>query len=392
MTTMTPPRSVSNRTLLTILTGAHLVNDFYGLVLPFLLPTLILAFKLNFAAAGLLALATDLLGGILQPVSGFIGDKFAKRKALMIYGFMAFIIGLILVGTSVSYGMILLAWLIYGFGTATFHPQSTNLITRIYIGAKGRAMGIHGIGGAIGNFSAPLIIALLVTWLGWRPTSLLLIVPGMVSIYFVGTMVSEPAKSLSDTPRAHIRPSLWLLSLTFGLIYMMYKSFLTFLPTFLVQHGSTLNQAGYISSSMLLVGFLAQPVGGYIYDRIGGRWLFALSALIAGSALLLFNGDSAIPRLIPIILLGAAVTATFPVSLAMASDLAGEDNVGMNVGLVFGLSGGLSALTPALTGIMADAIGLQMALQWLIVFPIAAFLTSLFLSSRSSPKNDSFID
>lgn len=379
---MARPQQASSKALLVTLTIGHMVNDFYGLVLPFLLPTLIVAFNMNFAAAGLLALVTDLLGGILQPFSGFAGDRFAKRKSIIICGFLAFIIGLALVGVSTSYSMILFAWLVYGFGSAAFHPQSTNLLTRTYIYAKGRAMGIHGIGGAIGNFSAPLVITFFVTVIGWRSTSFFLIIPGIAATLLVVRIVHEPQNTSTESVRWHIPPSLWLLSLTFGLIYMAYKSFLTFLPTFLVQQGSTLSQAGYIASIMLFAGFIAQPLGGSIYDHIGGRWLFAISAALSAVALVVFNMSDGISDLISIAIFGAGISATFPVSLAMASDIAGSESIGLNTGIVFGLSGVLAALTPAITGYMADTIGLEAALEWLIVFPSVALLTSLFLPNH----------
>lgn len=378
----TEPRSVSRQTLLALLTAGHLVNDFYALVLPFLLPTLIQTFQMNFTAAGLLALITELAGGVLQPVAGWIGDRFAKRKALILVGFTAFIAGLILVGTAASYTMILLAWLIYGLGTATFHPQSTNLITRVYTAAKGRAMGIHGIGGAIGNLSAPLVITGLVTSFGWRYATILLIIPGLIVLYWIGTRLREPTVVLDTSSQLRMPSSVWLLALTSGLIYMTYKGFLIFLPTFLVEKGATLNQAGWLSALMLAVGFVAQPIGGVLYDRFGGRWVFVLSALCAGSALLLFRTDSLATQLFLALVIGAAAAITFPASLAMASDLVGEGNVGMSVGIVFGVSGILSALTPAFIGYIADLAGLQMAFQWLVIFPLVALPLSLWLPSK----------
>jgi FSR family fosmidomycin resistance protein-like MFS transporter len=160
---------------------------------------------------------------------------------------------------------------------------------------------------------------------------------------------------------------------------MAYKSFLTFLPTYLVDQGAELSQAGVIASIMFLAGFVSQPLGGYAYDRFGGRWVLAISALVTGSAIVLFSAESPLPLLIPVVLLGVAVAATFPVSLAMAGDMAGSDDVGMNVGIVFGLSTVLAAVTPLATGYAADIVGLRQALQWLVVLPAAAFLVSLLL-------------
>ena len=164
---------------------------------------------------------------------------------------------------------------------------------------------------------------------------------------------------------------------------MMYSGFLTFLPTYLVEQGMSLGQVGILSTIMLFVGFFAQPGGGIIYDRIGGRWLYALSALLAGIGIFLFTGELGLHPLIPIVLIGAAVMATFPPTLAMASDIAKSGNVGMSVGIVFGASRALAALTPAMTGYMADQFGLRISLQWLIVFAVAAFFLAFLLPTKN---------
>ncbi len=387
MTTTTPAQGSSataspNRNLLGILSIGHMANDFYSLVLPFLLPTLIVAFQMDFFAAGLVALVTNLFGGLLQPVAGYMADRFGIRKRIMIVGFLFFSSGLLLVGLSRSYPMILAAWFVFGLGIATFHAQSTNFITGAYPETKGRAMGIHGIGGAIGNFSAPLVVTFLIAAVAWRQTAILLAVPAVLIAIMLGKGLTEAPKVEVDAGGLHVPRALWILALVAGLIGMMYTGFLTFLPTYLVEEGMDLKQVGILSTIMLFVGFFAQPGGGVIYDRIGGRWLFAFSALLAATGLFLFASAWGIPPLLPAILIGAAVMATFPPSLAMASDIAKGGNVGMSVGIVFGASRTMAAFTPALTGYMADQVGLRVSLQWLVVFALAACLLAFLLPGK----------
>ncbi|MBV7337315.1 MFS transporter [Chloroflexi bacterium TSY] len=375
--------TIPNKTLLGTLSLGHLVNDFYGLVLPFLLPTLIVVFQMDFFAAGLVALVTNLFGGLLQPIVGYLADRYGIRKRSMIAGFLLFALGLLLVGLSTSYIMILLAWFIYGLGIATFHAQSTNYITGAFPETKGRAMGIHGIGGAIGNFSVPLVVTFLITSVDWRNTALLLAIPGLLVAVMLGKILTEAPKAQTGTMSLQVPKALWILALVAGLTGMLYSGFLTFLPTYLVEQGMSLSQVGILSTMMLFVGFFAQPGGGIVYDRIGGRWLYALSAFLTAIGLFLFTSDFGLPPLVPVVLIGAAVMATFPPTLAMASDIAKSGNVGMSVGIVFGASRALAALTPALTGYMADQFGLRLSLQWLIVFAVAAFFLAFLLPSKS---------
>jgi FSR family fosmidomycin resistance protein-like MFS transporter len=369
--------------LLGALTAGHLVNDFYSSTLPFLLPALIVAFDLSFFEAGLLTIATSLLSGFLQPVIGYLADIYARRKMTILLGFSAFSLGLLIASSSISYPMLLAAFFVYGLGQATFHAQSTNLITRSFPRSRGRSMGIHGIGGSIGHFSAPIIITLLITALSWRYATSLLAVPGLIIIVFLGYMLFEPPKAekmARGTPI--ISGKLLVLTLTIGLIYMAYIGFITFLPTYLVEKGSSLTQAGFIAATMFFVGVLAQPAGGFIHDKLGGRLLFASSSLLAALGLWFFTLESNVPSIIFVIIIGAAVQATYPVSLAMGSELAKGENVGVSVGFVFGISGVMASIAPALTGYAADSFGLQVSLRLLVILAVLALSVSFFLPSR----------
>jgi FSR family fosmidomycin resistance protein-like MFS transporter len=368
--------SAERTTLLMTLTTGHLVNDFYLLVLPFLIPTFIASFNLSYFQAGLLALATTVLSGMLQPVFGFLADKYALRKKLLIAGFLAFGLGLMLMGLAPTYTVILIACFIYGLGMATFHPQSTNFLTTTFASTKGRVMGIHGIGGSIGNFLAPTLVALLVTFIGWRNGVFVLIAPAILIVALLSFVLKERPKAPVESFWQGISKKLIILALTYSLVLMLYQGFLTFLPTYLVEQGSTISQAGGISSLMLLVGFLSQPCGGYLYDKVGGKFVLIMGAMGAGGALWLFTLSQSI---LFIILVGAFVSALFPVALTMSSEISTGNRVGMSVGLVFGISSTLSAFTSALTGYAADILGLNLAFQFLVALPLFAIGLALLL-------------
>jgi len=181
--------------LLGTLTFAHMINDFYGHVLPFVLPALIKDLEISYFEAGTLALAFSLFSGFVSPVLGQWGDRFAMRKNIIILGFLAFCTGLILMGLSTSYGVILFAFFIFGLGGYTFHPQSTNFLTKNFPKTKGKVMGIHGIGGAIGFFAAPLAVTGLIGLYGWRESLFILIIPGILIIFAVKFILKEPEKA-----------------------------------------------------------------------------------------------------------------------------------------------------------------------------------------------------
>lgn len=384
-------RKVSqSQKLLGTLTTGHLVNDFYGVTLPFLIPTLITEFDLSFFEAGLLAIATSLFSGILQPVIGYLADRFGRRKMVIMLGFLAFAFGLMIASVSQSFPMLFIAFFIFGLGKSTFHAQSTNMITRAFPHSKGKSMGIHGIGGSIGNFSAPLITTFLITALSWRIAAIYLAIPGFLMLIFLGFLLLEPPKAQKATKREpFITSKLILLACIFGLVFMAYIGFLTFLPTYLVINGSSLNQAGGISALMLFVGFIAQPAGGFIYDNLGGRFLFAVSALLLGTGIWFLTIDPILPSIIFIVIIGAASTATFPVALAMGSEIAKPESVGVSVGFVFGFSAVLASFTPALTGYGADLYGLNVSFRLLVVIAGLALCGAFFLPGKKLELEES---
>jgi FSR family fosmidomycin resistance protein-like MFS transporter len=369
-------------TLLATLTTGHMVNDFYAMVLPPLVPALLAAFGMSYFQVGLLSFCFYILSGILQPTIGHLSDKYAIRKKVIMAGFLINCAGFIAIGLSPSYVLVLCSSLLCGLGAATFHPQSTNFLARTFPGARGRAMGIHGWGGSIGNFLAPLVVAFLVSGVGWRQGVMFLILPGLLVVALLWSVLEEPRDTKAASFGKGITRELILVSCAFALLSMVLRGFLTFLPTFLVEKGSSLAQAGFFTSLMLFVGLIAQPLGGHIYDKVGGRAIFCVCAVAAGIAMLAFTLSDGLMLVVWTMVVGFFIFALFPVSLAIGSEIAKDDRVGISVGVIFGFSSTLSAFTPIFTGYMADLFGLNLSFQLLVAFAALAALLSLALPGK----------
>ncbi len=368
--------------LLAGLTTGHMVNDFYAMILPPLLPALLIAFSMNYLQVGVLTFCFYILSGILQPTMGHLSDKHAIRKKMLLAGFLINGVGCIAIGLSPTYLLVVLSSLLCGLGAATFHPQSTNFITRLFPETKGRAMGIHGWGGSIGNFLAPLVVAYLVPAFGWRHGVMLLAIPGLLIVALLWSVLDEPQATRTSGFSKGITQQLVLVALAFSLLSMVLRGFLTFLPTFLVEHGSSLSQAGVITSLMLFIGLIAPPLGGHIYDKVGGRMIFLVCSLGTGLAMFAFTLSSGLMMIAWTVAVGFFIFALFPVSLAIGSEIAKDNCVGISVGFIFGCSSTLSAFAPILTGYMGDLFGLNLAFQILVVFALLAAVLSCTLPGK----------
>src|SRR3990172_1776809 len=77
------------------LTGCHLLNDFYSMIFPVFLFSLIRSFGLSNLEAGLVTFANVFTSAVFQPTIGYYADLHQKRKA-------ALIMGLVLCGVSMA--------------------------------------------------------------------------------------------------------------------------------------------------------------------------------------------------------------------------------------------------------------------------------------------------
>jgi cyanate permease len=214
---------------------------------------------------------------------------------------------------------------------------------------------------------------------------IMLIIPGLIVAILLWRLLDEPGEVQGSSFGKGLSRELLLVAVTFSLLSMVLRGFLTFLPTFLVEQGSTLAQAGFFTSLMLGVGLASQPLGGAIYDRVGGRALFFICAVATALGLWAFTRSTGPLMIVWTIVIGFFVAALFPVSLAMGSDVARGNQVGLSVGVVFGLSSTLSAFTPALMGYVADLVGLSRSFSLLIAIAFLGAILSLALPTKDRP-------
>ena len=369
-------------------TGAHLVNDFNALMLPAFLPAMTDEFGLNYLQLGILSLSFTILSGVLQVFAGHYADRYGRRRQTLVFGFVITAVGFIGMGVSPTFAILVVASLLCGLGASTYHPQATAILVRTYPTERGRTMGVHGWGGSVGAFIAPLGVALLVTAVGWRSALFLLAIPGFVVAAMIRRGVEESAPNVDARLRGGIGRDVWRLAITFALLSMVIRGFLTFLPTFLVERGSTLSEAGLLTTLILVVGLVAQPVGGMAYDRLGGRRVFFAASAATSLSLGLFALSGGWLVLVAVAAVAFFVFSMFPVSLAMGSDLAGVERTGIGVGIIFGVSGLSGAAVQPIVGGIADQTGLQVALSLLIVVAVLAAVSSLSLPAEraSSPE------
>ena len=373
------------RAILGTFVAVHVINDFYATVLPAFLPALAREWDLDYTELGLLSFAFTLFTGVLQPLIGHVADKQGKRKLILSFGFFIGGSGFLLMAVAPSFWFITVVSLLCGLGAAAYHPQATAFVVSAYPNDRGRMLGIHGWGGSVGHFLAPAIATVAIAALDWRWAMVIVAVP----IIGAGTGLWAYLPESSPNPEAALKGALGrpivVAALAFGLLNTVLYSFVTFVVKMLVDEGWAEVTAGATLTTMLFIGVVAQPVGGRIYDRFGGRNLFVCSNLGTILSVLLFSQTSGIVSLVAVGAIATFGFGLFPVSLAIASKIGGDSRTGFTVGVVFGFSGLLGAAARPAVGALAEAVGdMRLALGWTVVFAIAALPFAMQLEKEDA--------
>lgn len=351
-----------------------------------------------------------------QIFGGMLGDRFGPRKVLGVVGLMW---GIATIATGFVSGLASLfaARLALGFGEGASFPTATHAMAK-WLPPERRAFG-QGITHSfsrLGNAIAPLLIAALIAWWGWRESFWIV---GAVSLiwvffwvrYFRDNPKDHPKmtqKELDELPAYQTAdasstkdPIDWplllrrvlpvtLIDFCYGWSLWVY---LTWIPSFFAdQYHLELAKFALFTTLVLIAGVVGDTAGGLISDKLmqrTGNLRFARrSVLVVG---LLGSFAFVVPTLmvkqITVVTVCLALAFFFlelcnsvlwSIPMDIAPRHAGTAGGLMNTG--FGVAGILSPFT---FGLLLDVTG-----HWLVPFGLSAALlfVGAMLALRVNPR------
>ncbi len=346
--------------------GHHVLIALLAPLLPFIRDE----FALDYTQAGWVVSALILSYGISQLPAGWLADRIGPRTLITI-GISGVALSGLLVGLSSTYIMMLVFLVLMGVMGGGYHPASAPLISELVEPKhRGRALGLHQIGGTASYFLAPLIAATIATALGWRGSFIGLAIPtiifGIVFYILLGrrgyTRKVEPgiSKSHTETPPApgHQRRLVAFLVLSIGGQIMIVGT-VQFISLFLVDRfGVSKEAAAALLALIYAAGLLAAPLGGYLSDRLGRVPVVLVASLMAGPVIYLLNlAPSGLGIGVILVAIGASMYLRMPVSEAYIVSQTTERNRSTILGIYyFGSRGGHGVMAPAL-GYLIDQVG-----------------------------------
>ena len=144
--------------------------DVNGGALPAVLPFLRASYGLSYQATGGLMFAYSCLSSIIQPLFGWLSDRFSKPWFIPL-GVLLAGCGLAAVGFMSDYWAIFAAIAVSGVGAALFHPEGARYANKVSGQSKGVGLSIFSIGGNSGFVLGPLLVTGCVGYFGMSGTA-----------------------------------------------------------------------------------------------------------------------------------------------------------------------------------------------------------------------------
>jgi len=349
---------------------AHLVNDTYAWMLPALLPLLLVKLEISLGLAGVLITLYQASSSFTQPILGHLADRGTQTRwmawtGVAISGLAAGSLGL--APTFEAVAVVLLAG---GLGTALYHPVSAALVSAaLPTATRGRWMSVYisagNFGLPIGTFALGVIVAtagLGATWIVALPA----LVMAVLVWRFGPTQVARqagPTLGLREIFSANRRMLGRLIAVAATRAWAS-ALVASFLPLYAVARGASVIDASRLITLFLLAGAVGGLIGGTLADRLGRDRVIVTSLLVASPFCILLGAQAAIGPLflIATAMCGLLLNGSFVV-LAVRGQESLPGSLGMVSGLMLGLSIGLGGLAVAPMAVVAERVGIPIALD-----------------------------
>ncbi|HEY1595193.1 MAG TPA: MFS transporter [Thermoleophilaceae bacterium] len=387
------PRTGVDRRGMGVLALGHMMVDACQGAVPALLPFLVSQRGYSYAAASGLVLAATVSSSVIQPFFGHFSDR-RSLAWLLAVGPVVAGSGIALVGVANTYPLTFLAVVLSGLGVAAYHPEASRFANYVSGVKRASGMSMFSLGGNVGFALGPILITPLVLVFGLHGTLFMFIPGAIVALAVLANLphlvrfrpagATDPANlgSPDDDWSAFIRLAGVIAFRTF-----VYFGLLTFVPLYYTGAlGASKAQANTALSVMLIGGAFGTLCGGPLADRFGRRSVLFGSMSVLPPLILLFHALSPPASTFEIFFIGAAVIATFSVTVVMGQEYL-PGRLGTASGVTLGLSIGLGGLGAPLLGVVADRWGLSTTLYVLAVLPLGGLLLTFTLPPARSRRS-----
>lgn len=311
------------------------------------------------AIVGLIEGVAESTASLLKVVSGWLSDKFQRRKPFVVWGYSFSAVSKILLSLAFSWPFVLAARFIDRFGKGVrTSARDALIVENSEISARGKVFGFHRAIDTLGAVAGPLMALLAINFLdnNFRLIFFLAFIPAFIAIILLVFFVKEKKKQPASA--AGLRFNWRELDPSFKIFLLI--SFIFALgnssDAFLILRAQNLGfSAVLIVMSYVLFNFVYAAFSipaGIISDKVGPKKVLLAGFLIFAAVYLFFgliNSSSILWLLFPIY--GIYMSFTEGVGKAYISNLVPQEKIGTAFGVyqtVIGLCAFFASLAAGL--------------------------------------------
>jgi MFS family permease len=175
-------------------------------IFPYLLPILCLVIReeipMNYTQTAVLSMIGILVTIPFTVAFGFLADKIHNYRLELIAGGYFLVFGhTFLIALANSYALLILAAVIGGIGASAFHPIALPMLSQEFGKDRNVAHSFNLIFGTLGSILTPIVSIALSGWLGWRKTSIIFGLFGLILAPLLLTFLFLGKKQISYDPK-----------------------------------------------------------------------------------------------------------------------------------------------------------------------------------------------
>lgn len=356
--------------LLPLFILAHFSHHFTAAIFQPLTPFIRDDFNLDYTQMGWMMSAFNIAYGISHLPAGWLSDRLGPRMMITL-GISGVALFAILVGLAPTYLAMAIFLILLGVVGGGYHPAAAPLVAAsVDAKNRGRALGLHQIGGTASFFLTPLIAAAIFHTLSWRGTIISLAIPafiiGIVLFVLLGRRgYAQKAPPVDASRRAETRetpsnPRRLVPFITLGVaLQVLILSVISYIALFAVDNLQASEETGaFLYSLFHFAGLWAGPVGGYLSDRLGTVPVMLVVSIIAGPALYLLSLTSLGWSVwLVLFVLGVCMYIGMPVTESHIITHAPERRRSTVLGIYYFASRGGAGVIIPVVGYLADRFG-----------------------------------
>lgn len=338
-------------------------------------------FGANMAVLGFIDGIGDALVSLSQAVSGYLSDRFKKRKLFVFLGYLFGGIARLGYSLSPTWGWIIPFRILDRSGKIRSTPRDAMISEMSDKSNRGRNFGILRAMDNLGAVVGILIAVFFIKSLGYRNLFLFAAIPSLIAALLIVLSIKEPPVS------SHVFRGIKLHDFTSDLRLYTFLSAIfslgafsySFLLIYAENKGFTLVTIPLLYLVFTLIAAMFSLPFGKLSDKFGRRTILHLSFLLwIGVVIIMLSFPSIVGIISAFIFYGLHKAALDPVQKALAAELAPREYLASTLGgfqMIIGLMGLPSSLV---AGFLWEYINPQAPFIYSLILALIAFFL-LFL-------------